>query len=206
MVHFGPLERSFYLFSVSPDSLQEQDSSTLDWFVVNLRIAFLLHNISATFPQLLLNSSDWFLFAFSVVAQNLSMTGSIRLFSLQKLLFSPKSKPNVQLKVKLSNMTDWHILTGLKIDVLIASRRLSMSPQNAECVSRYSASGHLQKFAAYLTLSTPKNSQSCKMLTLSLNSNQNLHPIASWIQLYKLFIKLSFDLSNQKNVMQHFDS
>ena len=36
------------------------------------------------------------------------------------------------LKVKLPNMTDWHILPGLKTDVLIASRRLPVSPQNVE--------------------------------------------------------------------------
>ena len=47
--------------------------------------------------------------------------------------------------------------------------------QNVERVSGYSASGHLQKFAADLTLSTPENSQPFKTVTLSLNSNQNLH-------------------------------
>ena len=79
------------------------------------------------------------------------------------------------LKVKLPNMTDLLILPGLNIDVLIACRRLSVSPQNVECVSRFSASGHLQKFAADLTLSKPQNSQACKNVTLSQNSNQNLH-------------------------------
>ena len=80
----------------------------------------------------------------------------------------------------LPNMTDWHILPGLKIDVLIACRRLSVSPQNVECVSRYSASGHLQNFAAVLFLYTPQNSQPCKIFTLPLNSNQNLHIPAPW--------------------------
>ena len=47
--------------------------------------------------------------------------------------------------------------------------------QKTECCSRYSASGHLQKFAADLSLSTPQNSQPCKIFTLLLNSNQNLH-------------------------------
>ena len=104
------------------------------------------------------------------------MLGSIRNF--EKLLYSPKSRFNVQLKVKLPNMTDWHILPGLKIDVLIACRRLSVSPQNVECVSRYSASGNLQKIAADLALSTPQNSEPCKIVTLSLNSIKNLHPPA----------------------------
>ena len=85
------------------------------------------------------------------------MTGSIRFF--QKLLFSTKSRLNVQLKVKLLNMTEWHILPELKNDVLIACLRLSVSHQNVECVSRYNDSGHLQKFLADLTLSTTQNSQ-----------------------------------------------
>ena len=81
----------------------------------------------------------------------------------------------MSLKVKLLDMTDWHILPGLKIDVLIACCRLSVNPPKLECYSRYSARGHLQKFAAHLSLSTPQNSQPCKIFTLSLNSNQNLH-------------------------------
>ena len=104
------------------------------------------------------------------------MTGSNRIF--EKLIFSPKLRLNVQLKVKLPNLTDWHKLPGLKIDVLSACRCLSVRPPNVECVSRYSASGNLQKFAADLTLSTPRNSQPCKIVTLSLISNQNLHPSA----------------------------
>ena len=112
-------------------------------------------------------------FMFSVVARKLSMTGSIRIFEKQN--FTPKSRIFVSLKVKLLNMTDWHILPGLKIDVLIACCRRSVNPPKPECFSRYSASGHLQKFAADLSLSTPQNSQPCKIFTLSLNSNQNLH-------------------------------
>ena len=77
---------------------------------------------------------------------------------------NPKSRLNVFLKVKLPNMTDWHILLGLKIEALIAFSHLSVSPQNVECVSRYSASGHLQKFAADLTLSTPKIRNHAKLL------------------------------------------
>ena len=74
------------------------------------------------------------------------MTCSIRIF--EKLHLTPKSRLNIFLKVKLPNMTEWQILPGLKMDVLIACRRLSVSPQNNECVSRNSASGHLRKFAA----------------------------------------------------------
>ena len=92
-----------------------------------------------------------------------------------KITFHPKIKTKPFLKVKLPNMTDWHILPGLKIDVLIACRRLSVSPQDVECVSRYSASGHLRKFVADLTLSTTQNSPLCKIVILSLSSNQNLH-------------------------------
>ena len=109
---------------------------------------------------------------FSVVARKLSMTGSI---FFEKKNFTPKSRIFVSLKVKLLDMTDWYLLPGLKIDVLIACCRLSVNPQKPECYSRYSASGHLQKFAADLSLSTPQNSQPCKIFTLSLNSNQNLH-------------------------------
>ena len=91
---------------------------------------------------------------FSVVAKKLSMTGSIRVF--EKYNFTAKSCIFLSLKVKLLDMTDWHILPGLKIDVLIACCRLSVNPQKPECFSRYSASGHLQKFAADLSLYTPK--------------------------------------------------
>ena len=85
------------------------------------------------------------------------------------------------LKVKLPNMTDWHILPGLKIDVLIACCRLPVNHQNSKCSSRYSASGYLQKFAADLSLPTPQNSQPCKIVTLSPNSNQNLQTPAPLI-------------------------
>ena len=67
--------------------------------------AILPYYISATFPRLLLDSSDCYFLVFSVVARNLSMTGSIQIF--QKLLFSLKSRLNVHLEVKLPNMTDW---------------------------------------------------------------------------------------------------
>ena len=95
-----------------------------------------------------------------------------------KIKFPPKITYFVFLKVKLPNMTDWHILPGLEIDVLIACCRLPVSPQNTECCSRYSASGHLQQFAADLSLSTSQNSPLYKIVTLSLNSNQNFHKSA----------------------------
>ena len=103
-------------------------------------------------------------------------------------------------------MTDWHILSGLKINVLIARCRLSVNPQKPECYSGYSASGHLQKFAADLSLSTPQNSQPYKNFTLSLNSNQNLHtPAPVNFRFLSFQFKISFVLFNQEIVMQHFD-
>ena len=78
--------------------------------------------------------------------------------------------------------------------------------QKTECCSRYSASGHLQKFAADLSLSTPQNSQPCKIFTLSLNSNQNLHtPAPLNSRFLSQSFKISFVLFNQEIVMQHFD-
>ena len=78
--------------------------------------------------------------------------------------------------------------------------------QKTECYSRYSASGHLQKFAADLSLSTPQNSQPCKTFTLSLNSNQNLHTPAPLNSRFpSQSFKISFVLFNQEIVMQHFD-
>ena len=53
------------------------------------------------------------------------MTGSIRNF--EKSNFTSKLSALVFLKVKLPNMTDWHILPGLKIGVLIACCRLPVS-------------------------------------------------------------------------------
>ena len=103
-------------------------------------------------------------------------------------------------------MTDWHILPGLKIDVLIACCCLSVNPQKTVCCSRYSASGHLQKFAADFILSTSQNSQPCKIFTLSLNSNQNLDtPAPLNSRFLSQSFKISFVLFNQEIVMQHFD-
>ena len=50
-----------------------------------------------------------FHFLFSVGARKLSMTGSIRNFENQN--FTPKSRILVSLKVKLPDMTDWHIFS-----------------------------------------------------------------------------------------------
>ena len=55
------------------------------------------------------------------------MTGSIRIF--EKLNFTPKLSALAFLKVKLPNMTDWHILPGLNIDVLIACCHLPVNPK-----------------------------------------------------------------------------
>ena len=86
-----------------------------------------------------------------------------------------KEVPILRSQGQTSKMTDWHILPGLKIDVLIACCRLPVSPQNTECCPRYSASGHLQKFAADSSLSTSQNSPLYKIVTLSLNCNQNFY-------------------------------
>ena len=77
--------------------------------------------------------------------------------------------------------------------------------QKTECCSRYSASGHLQKFAADLSLSTPQNSRPCKIFTLSLNSNQNLHtPAPLNSRFSSQLFKISFIPFNQEIVVQHF--
>ena len=123
--------------------------------------------ISSNFPAILirifsLNISRFF----SVVTKNMRLIGSTR--SFKYYFCPPKSNLNVQIKVKLPNMTDWRILPGLKIDVFIACRRQSVSHQNVECVSRYIASGHLQitlqkQILLYLH---PQNPQPCKSVTL----------------------------------------
>ena len=79
------------------------------------------------FPALLISFVLIYFLLFSVSAKKLSMNGLIRNF--EKLNFTPKSSIFVSLKVKLPNMTDWLILPGLEIDVLIACCRLSVSPR-----------------------------------------------------------------------------
>ena len=71
--------------------------------------------------------------------------------NFEKFRLTPKSRLNAFLKFKLPNMTDWHILLGLKIDVLIACRRLSVSPRVLSASQDTVPQGHLQKFAADLT-------------------------------------------------------
>ena len=150
-----------------------QDGSTRVLFCIwKLRIAISCCFLKC-FPAIANSVVLIFHFLFSVGARKLSMTGSIRNFERKN--FTPKLRILVSLKVKLPDMTDRHILPGLKIDVLIACCCLSVNPQKPECHSTYSASGHLQKFAADLSLSTFQNSQPYKIFTLSLNSNQNLH-------------------------------
>ena len=132
------------------------------------------------------------------------MTGSIRNF--EKLNSTPKTTCLVFLKVKLP-IYDRLAHTPRTQD-RCPNRVLSSisESQKTECCSRYSASGHLQKFAADLSLSTPQNSQPCKIFILSLNSNQNLHTPAP---LNSRFLsqrsKISFVPFNQESVMQHFD-
>ena len=97
-------------------------------------------------------------------------------------------------------MTDWHILPGLEIDVLIACCLLPVSPRKPSV-----AQGHLQKFAADSSLSTPQNSRPCKIFTLSLKSNQNLHtPAPLNSRFSSQSFKISFIPFNQEIVMQHF--
>ena len=45
------------------------------------------------------------------------MTGSNRIF--EKLNFTPKSSALAFLKVKLPNMTDWHIISSSKFQIVI---------------------------------------------------------------------------------------
>ena len=101
------------------------------------------------------------------------MTGSIRFF--EKITFHHKITLFVFLKVKLPNMFDWHILPGLKIDVLIACRRLPVNPRMLSVAQDTVPVVIYRNLQQILTLSTPQNSQPYKILTLSLNSNQNFH-------------------------------
>ena len=103
-------------------------------------------------------------------------------------------------------MTDWHILPGLEIDVLIACCRLPVSPRKPSVAQGTVPVVIYRSFAADLSLSTPQNSRPCKIFTLSLNSNQNLHTPAP---LNSRFLSQSFKVFfvpfNQEIVMQHFD-
>ena len=127
------------------------------------------------------------------------MTGSIRIF--EKLNFT----------LKLSVFCFSQGQTSKYDQLAHTPRTRDRCPHRvlssvSEYPARYSASGHLQKFAADLSLSTPQNSRPCKIFTLSLNSNQNLHTPAP---LNSCFLSQSFKISfvpfNQEIVMQHFD-
>ena len=85
-------------------------SSTLVLFWQKLRIAIshcFIWQLSRDCCSIVLNS----LFRFSVIARKSYMTGSTRIF--EKLNFTPKLSALAFLKVKLPNMTDWHIPTSL---------------------------------------------------------------------------------------------
>ena len=132
------------------------------------------------------------------------MTGSIRNF--EKLNFIPKSSVFCFSQGQTSEYD--RLAHTPRTRDRCPHRVLSSASesQKTECYSRYSASGHLQKFAADLSLSTPQNSQPCKIFTLSLNSNQNLHTPAPLNSCFpSQSFKISFVLFNQEIVMQHFD-
>ena len=132
------------------------------------------------------------------------MTGSIRNF--EKLNFTPKLSAFCFSQGQTSKYD--RLAHTPRTRDRCPHRVLSSASesQKTECYSRYSASGHLQKFAADLSLSTPQNSQPCKIFTLSLNSNQNLHTPAPLNSCFpSQSFKISFVLFNQEIVMQHFD-
>ena len=125
------------------------------------------------FPAIVNSVVLIFHFLFSVVARKLSITGSIQNF--EKLNFTPKSRIFRVPQVQTSRYDRLAHTPRTQDRCPHRVLSLSVNPQKPECHSRYSASGHLQKFAADLSLSTFQNSQPYKIFTLSLNSNQNLH-------------------------------
>ena len=130
------------------------------------------------------------------------MTGSIRIF--EKLNFTPKSSIPVFLKVKTSKYD--RLAHTTRTQDRCPHRVLSSASesQKTECCSRNSASGHLQKFAADLSLSTPQNSRPFKTFTLPLSSNQNFHkPAPLNSRFLSQLLKISFVPFNQEIVMQH---
>ena len=150
-VHSGPLRINAFFFrnrSVSYFRIGQLYSRVI--YIWKLRIA-----ISRCFFQLLSRDLVWLFW--SCISEIFSCREKVELdrliLSFWKITFHPK----ITLFVFLPNMTNWHILPGLKIDVLIACCRLPVSPQNAECCSRYSSSSHLQKLAAdFNFIYTPK--------------------------------------------------
>ena len=132
------------------------------------------------------------------------MTGYIRIF--EKLNFTPKSSVFCFSQGQTSKYDRLTPRTRDRCPHRVLSSA-SESPKT-ECCSWYSASGNLQKFAADLSLSTPQNSRPCKIFTLSLNSNQNLHtpaPMNSRFssQLSKIqgIVMQLFDLYNRYSIL-----
>ena len=136
-------------------------------YTLKLRITISRSYFCTTFPRLSSNLLILFSYIFSY-RDKLSLTCSIQIF--ENLHFTKKSRLNVAQgqTSQYDRLANTH---QTLIDVLIMRRRLSVSLM-IQC------SGHLQKIAADLTLSTTQNSQPCKIVTLSLNSNQNLHTTA----------------------------
>ena len=132
------------------------------------------------------------------------MTGSIQIF--EKLNFTPKSSVFCFSQGQTSKYD--RLAHTPRTRDRCPHRVLSSASESpkTECCSRYSASGHLQKFAADLSLSTPQYSRPCKIFTLSLNCNQNLaHTCTLEFSLLSQSFKISFVPFNQEIVMQHFD-
>ena len=130
------LAQLWYSRSTSRCSLslcQEQDCST--------RIVDFSKNANSNFTLS-------FFFQFS---RNSDSSLLIEINSDFPYFFPQKSRSNFKIRVRLPNMTDWHILPESRN---MSSSRvvvMSLSLHNIECFSRCSASGHLQKFAAEST-------------------------------------------------------
>ena len=126
------------------------------------------------------------------------MTGSIRIF--QKLKFFSQSQGQT------SNVTVWHILLGLLLRFVV----MSMSLQNIECDTvpvfiylRYSASVHLQNFAADSTLSaSPKitATQNCHSIAKQQSKTSSNYTLDSSFVSY--FSKISSVQPSQKIIKQ----
>ena len=142
----------------------------------------------ATFPRLLFDRSP---FSFSVFSYREKIVHDRLHSNFSKIKFHPKIECSCFSQGQTSKYD--RLAHTPRTQDRCPHRVLSSTSesQKTECCSRYSASGHLQKFAADLSLSTPQNSQPCKIFTLTLNSNQNLHtpaPMNSRFssQLYKI--------------------
>ena len=132
------------------------------------------------------------------------MTGSIRIF--EKLNFTPKLSVFCFSQGQTSKYDRLAHTPRTRDRCPHCVLSSASESQKIKCCSRYSASGHLQKFAADLSLSTPQNSEPYKIFTLSLNSNQNLHtPAPMNSRFSSQLLKISFVPFNQEIVMQHFE-